>query len=260
MSEIVRLVDVYKAYRLGGRWLVVLRGVNLSVERGETVAVLGKSGSGKTTLLNVVAGLDRPSYGHVYVDGADLVMLDEDELARFRRERVGFIFQQYNLIPELTALENVMLAQRARFGRADRASAVRLLEMVGLADRADHRPSELSGGQQQRVAIAMALAKRPRLLLADEPTGALDSRSGEVVLRLLLDLVERFETTLILVTHDPDVAVRMGRIVRIVDGRVLEGPDPSAPLRASSRGEELEGPALLGLSAWGEGRGPETRA
>ncbi len=223
MSEpMVRLVDVYKAYRIGSRYLVVLRGVSLEVERGESVAILGKSGSGKTTLLNIIAGLDRPSYGHVYVDGVDLVYLSEDELARFRRSRVSFIFQSYNLISELTALENVMLAQKARFGRTDREEALRILRLVGLEGHANHRPHELSGGQQQRVAIAMALAKSPKLIIADEPTGALDSKMREQVLGLLLDVKDRLGTTLLVVTHDVDVARRMERIVRIRDGEIVK--------------------------------------
>lgn len=228
MNEpMVRLVEVYKAYRIGRRNLLVLRRVNLEVERGESVAILGKSGSGKSTLLNLIAGLDRPSYGHVYVDGVDLVYLSEDELAKFRRSKISFIFQNYNLVSGLTALENVMLAQRARFGRADRKRAINILEQVGLREYANHKPYELSGGQQQRVAIAMALAKSPKLIVADEPTGSLDSRTREKVLDLLLTAKERLGTTLILVTHDQDIARRMERVVRINDGNLIEDKLPN---------------------------------
>jgi len=234
MSEpMVKLVDVYKAYKIGKRYLVVLKGVNLEVEGGESVAILGKSGSGKTTLLNIIAGLDRPSYGHVYVDGVDLVYLSENELAKFRRSTISFIFQSYNLISELTALENVLLAQKARFGKTDRVKAMQILKLVGLEEHANHRPHELSGGQQQRVAIAMALAKSPKLIIADEPTGALDSKTRERVLDLLLEAKQKLGTTLLVVTHDEDVARRMERIIRIKDGEIVEvgtrRPHPAVP-------------------------------
>ncbi len=233
MSEpMVKLVDVYKAYKIGKRYLIVLKGVNLEVERGESVAILGKSGSGKTTLLNIIAGLDRPSHGHVYVDGVDLVYLSEDELARFRRSTISFIFQSYNLISELTALENVLLAQKAKFGKMDKVKAMQILNLVGLEEHANHKPHELSGGQQQRVAIAMALAKSPKLIIADEPTGALDSRTKEQVLDLLLEAKEKLGTTLLVVTHDEDVAERMERVIQIKDGEIVEEgmrrPHPAA--------------------------------
>ncbi len=239
MTRLVELSDVRKVYDSGAQH-PALNGVSLGVDRGEFIAVMGPSGSGKSTLLNVVAGLDRPSSGRVVVDGHDLGHASEAELARYRRRRVGFVFQFFNLLGSLTALENVMVAaQLAGAGRvAAREHARELLAQLGIADHAAQYPARLSGGQQQRVAIARALVNKPLLLLADEPTGALDTRSGEEVMELLVEL-NRGGQTVVLVTHDPKLAARYARrVVSLVDGRVADdvvlqphAPSPSEVVR-----------------------------
>ncbi len=198
----------------------ILRGVDLSVAHGETVAVVGPSGSGKTSMLMIIAGLERQSAGLVRIDGNDLAMLNEDALALFRRRAVGIVFQDFHLVPTMTALENVAVpCEFAGQGDAfDRARDG--LDAVGLAPRVDHYPGQLSGGEQQRVALARAFAAGPRLLLADEPTGNLDGETGEAVIELLFSLRARFGTTLLLITHDPAVGGRCTREVRLVDGRI----------------------------------------
>jgi putative ABC transport system ATP-binding protein len=207
--------------RSGGRAVTILDGVSLDVDAREMVAVTGPSGSGKSTLLGLIAGLDRPTAGSIVLDGVEITRLDEDALARLRRDRIGLVFQSYHLISTLTALENVAmpleLAGRPR--PLDRARE--LLAAVGLADRADHYPAQLSGGEQQRVAIARALALRPRLVLADEPTGNLDSATGAQIIELLLALNREHESTLVLVTHDEALARHAERIVALRDGRVV---------------------------------------
>ncbi len=223
MTRIVELTDVRKVYD-GGAQHPALNGVSLGFDRGEFAAVMGPSGSGKSTLLNLVAGLDRPTSGQVIVDGRDLSRAGEAELARYRRQQVGFIFQFFNLLGSLTALENVMVAAQlaGRSTAAARSRAQELLEQLGIADQAGRYPARLSGGQQQRVAIARALVNRPLLLLADEPTGALDTRSGEQVMELLVDLNQGGQTVL-LVTHDAKLAARYARrVVSLVDGRVAD--------------------------------------
>jgi putative ABC transport system ATP-binding protein len=214
--------DLVMRLRSGGRAVTILDGVSLDVDAREMVAVTGPSGSGKSTLLGLIAGLDRPTAGSIVLDGVEITRLDEDALARLRRDRIGFVFQSYHLIPTLTALENVAmpleLAGRPR--PLDRARE--LLEAVGLADRAEHYPAQLSGGEQQRVAIARALALRPRLVLADEPTGNLDSATGAQIIELLLALNREHESTLVLVTHDEALARHAERIVALRDGRVVE--------------------------------------
>ncbi len=215
-----------KTYLSGGRPLTVLRDVDLEVEAGGFVAVVGPSGSGKTTLLSLLAGLDRPTAGTVQLDGVDLNPLSEDARARLRAERVGFVFQTFQLIPTLTALENVLVPlelQGARPGAngAPVARAARLLDRVGLAERLDHYPVQLSGGEQQRVALARAFANAPRILFADEPTGNLDTATGAVVIELLHELNREAGSTLVLVTHDPDLAARAHRLVRLAGGRIV---------------------------------------
>ncbi len=199
----------------------ILRGVNLAVDHGETVAVVGPSGSGKTSMLMIIAGLERQSGGLVRIDGDDLSVLDEDELALFRRRAVGIVFQNFHLVPTMTALENTAVPCEFA-GHADAFDRARDgLEAVGLAHRLDHYPGQLSGGEQQRVALARAFATGPSLMLADEPTGNLDFETGEAVIELLFSLRARFGTTLLLITHDPAVGERCAREVRLVDGRIV---------------------------------------
>jgi putative ABC transport system ATP-binding protein len=214
--------DVRKSIARGRETIEILRGVTFDLERGEMVALMGPSGSGKSTLLGIVAGLDRPSSGRVTVAGTEIGYLPESKLASFRAENVGMVFQAYNLIGTLTALENVQLPLLVpgRNGKdMDRAREV--LEEVGLGHRLHHQPSQLSGGEQQRVAVARALVSRPPLLIADEPTGNLDSDTGDALMDLLLDLQARHHTTVLLATHNPAVAERAGRTLRLHDGRLL---------------------------------------
>lgn len=214
--------DLHRAYRIGPRAVPVLRGVHLRVARGEFVVILGASGAGKTTLLNLLGGLDTPTSGAVLFEGRDLSRMSAAERARLRNRSVGFVFQAYHLLPELDALENVMVPARVAglAGRAlcDRAGCA--LERVGLGERLHHRPAELSGGEQQRVAIARALVNRPGLLLADEPTGNLDSATGGDIMRLLASLHASGDTTLVVVTHDAGIASAGERVVEMIDGRV----------------------------------------
>jgi putative ABC transport system ATP-binding protein len=200
-----------------------LQGIDLSIERGHLVAVRGRSGSGKTTLLNLIGGLDKPTTGTVRVDGADVTVMDEPDLVRLRREKIGFVFQAFGLIPILTAAENVEIPLRlVHASVGERGERVRiLLELVGLTERANHRPHELSGGEQQRVAIARALANGPQLLLADEPTGQLDSRTGRSIMNLILALVRSEGVTAIVATHDPALIDIADRVVDILDGQII---------------------------------------
>ncbi|RME67901.1 MAG: ABC transporter ATP-binding protein [Nitrospirae bacterium] len=200
---------------------VALRGVDLEVPKGQWLCIMGPSGSGKSTLLNILGGLDRPTSGSVFINGTDLNALNEDQLARFRRENIGFVFQQSHLVPYLDATENVMLAQFFH-SIVDRQEAEEALKKVGLGHRLHHRPSQLSGGEQQRVCIARALINSPQLLLADEPTGNLDRENTRMVLELLKKLHEEEHFTIVLVTHDPYVAEWAERIVHMEDGRVVD--------------------------------------
>jgi putative ABC transport system ATP-binding protein len=213
-----------QTYLSAGQPLTVLRDINLTVEPRSLVAVVGPSGSGKTTLLGLLAGLDRPTRGTVRLDGQDLGALDEDARAAFRAERVGFVFQTFQLIPTLTALENVLVPLELRPGgrRAGDAERAReLLARVGLADRTHHYPAQLSGGEQQRVGLARAFANRPRILFADEPTGSLDTETGGGVIDLLAELNAEAQTTMVLVTHDPALANRAHRVVRLRAGAIV---------------------------------------
>jgi putative ABC transport system ATP-binding protein len=209
-----------KTYRSGGRELTVLNDISFAVDPGGVVAVVGPSGSGKTTLLGLLAGLDRPTSGTVHLDGADLTTLDGDALARLRGGKVGFVFQSFQLIPTLTARENVQVPLELR-GEAAAERATELLERVGLADRADHYPAQLSGGEQQRVALARAFSTLPKVLFADEPTGNLDARTGAGIIDLMTELNRDLGTTLVLVTHDLDLAGRARRTIRLADGRIV---------------------------------------
>ncbi len=209
-----------KTVRSGDSDLVILREIELSVTAGEAVAVVGASGSGKSTLLAILAGLDTPSAGQVALDGADLFGLDEDQRAELRGKSVGFVFQSFQLLPSLTALENVMLPLELRKDPEAEPKAREILDRVGLRDRLGHYPKHLSGGEQQRVALARAFSVRPKLLFADEPTGSLDAEAGSAVIDLVFDLNRSFGTTLVMVTHDEHLAQRCGRIVRLVAGRI----------------------------------------
>jgi len=241
MSELVRLTEITKVYQ--GGVTGALNGVSLTVEEGEFTAVMGPSGSGKTTLLNLVAGLDRPTSGSVTVAGSDLGPLGETALARFRRDHIGFVFQFFHLLPNLTVLENVLIPAQLKSRVSSEAAGRELLAQLGIAELADRYPAKLSGGQQQRVSIARALINRPTLLLADEPTGALDTRSGDEVMELLRQL-HRQGKTVLLVTHDAKLATRYAaRVVSVMDGRIvddarLETADREASDVIKVRGEE----------------------
>jgi putative ABC transport system ATP-binding protein len=221
MQAIVRAIGLSKQVDTGRNRLTILEDVDLAVAPGEALAILGASGSGKTTLLGLLAGLDVPSRGQVHLDGVDLASLDEDGRAALRRRLVGFVFQSFQLLPALTALENVMLPLELGGAADAREVADTLLARVGLSQRTDHYPRQLSGGEQQRVAIARAFAGNPRLLFADEPTGNLDSATGEEIINLMFDLNREQRTTLLLVTHDERLATRCGRRLRLAAGRVV---------------------------------------
>jgi putative ABC transport system ATP-binding protein len=217
--QMLRCENLTQSYRSGTGTLTVLQDISFAVDAGEFVAIIGPSGSGKTTLLGLLAGLDRPASGEVWVDGVALSALDEDRRAALRGAKVGFVFQAYQLIPTLTALENVQVPLELR-GESDPARARALLERVGLGDRTGHYPAQLSGGEQQRVALARAFSTRPKILFADEPTGNLDQRTGAGIIHLMTDLNREAGTTLVLVTHDPDLAGRARRILRLADGHL----------------------------------------
>ncbi len=231
MTELVRLTDVTKLYQ--GGVTGALNGVSLTVEQGEFTAVMGPSGSGKSTLLNLIAGLDRPSSGSVIVAGTDLASLGEGGLARFRRDRIGFVFQFFHLLPNLTALENVLIPAQLK-GNVVPGRARELLDQLGIKEVADKYPARLSGGQQQRIAIARALINNPTLLLADEPTGALDTHSGEQVMELLGRL-HRDGQTILLVTHDAKLATRhAARVLSVLDGKIVDDARLESPERTAS--------------------------
>jgi putative ABC transport system ATP-binding protein len=226
MAEpIIRLRGVTKSYQRGGETLRVLDGLDLDMAEGRFYALMGPSGSGKTTLLNLVGGLDHADEGNVFVAGEDLTAIEGSDLARWRADNVGFVFQGFNLLPVLTALENVELPLTlAPIGRKRRREQAELaLELVGLSDRSGHRPAQLSGGQEQRVAIARAIATDPRIILADEPTGDLDRHSADQVLELLQRLNREFSKTILMVTHDPAAAERAEQIVRLDKGQLQKG-------------------------------------
>ncbi len=228
MSEFIRVRDLRKSFRMGGEELHILKGVNLTVRRGEFLAIVGPSGVGKSTLLHILGGLDRPTAGEVYYSGIEISRLPEGELAAFRNQTVGFVFQFHHLLPEFTAVENTMMP--ALIGRRPLSSAQEaargILQRVGLAERFAHRPGELSGGEQQRVAIARALVLSPDVLLADEPTGNLDSKTGEAIFDLLRGLNREQGLTVILVTHNEWLARRTDRLLRMADGQFGEAELP----------------------------------
>jgi len=226
-SYVVQTIDLHKELQMGQVTVHALRGVSMTVNRGEFLSIIGPSGSGKSTLLGLVGGLDTPTSGQVLIDGTDITRLDERALTRIRNEKIGFIFQFFNLIPTLSALENVALpiqfARKRQFNPTKRAKE--LLDLLGLGDRTHHRPNQLSGGQQQRVAIARALANNPPLLMCDEPTGNLDTTSGEIVMKALRDVQKNTNTTIMMVTHDMDVASQADRVVSLVDGHIASDID-----------------------------------
>lgn len=216
----ISLQGITKVYHIGKRDLTVLKGITLNIEQGEMVAIMGASGSGKTTLLNLIGCLDRPTSGSYYFEGKEVSRLSGGELARLRGQRIGFIFQTFNLLSRLTALANVELGM-TYVGGVDRHLALEALAKVGLSERVKHRPIELSGGEQQRVAIARAIVKKPSLFLADEPTGQLDSRSGQEVISILTSLHTEQGITLLLVTHDAGIARNCQRIIHLKDGEII---------------------------------------
>jgi putative ABC transport system ATP-binding protein len=215
----IRLQEITKVYPMGERELTVLRDISLTIEKGELVAIMGASGSGKSTMLNLIGCLDVPTSGSYYLEGREISRLSSRELAQIRGQKVGFVFQTFNLLPRLSALANVELGLRYA-GSSDPKQAMEALTIVGLSDRANHRPTELSGGEQQRVAIARALVKNPPLILADEPTGNLDSRSGEEIISILTSLHAEQGITLVMVTHDANIAHHCQRIIHIKDGQL----------------------------------------
>ena len=214
------LNNIVKSFLLGEQELTVLKGVNMRVEDGEMVAIMGASGSGKSTLLNILGCLDVPTSGEYFLEGREVSKLTREELADVRGQKIGFIFQQFNLLPQLSAVANVELGMQYSVG-VDRQRALAALDIVGLSDRVSHRPRELSGGQQQRVAIARVLAKKPPIILADEPTGNLDSQAGAEILSILTKLNTEDHLTLVMITHDPDIAQCCQRTIRIKDGRII---------------------------------------
>ena len=247
--ELIELRDIYKTYHLGEIDVPVLRGISLAVSQGEFVALMGTSGSGKTTLMNILGCLDRPSSGDFWLDGQDVTALNADAWAQLRNEKIGFVFQTFNLLSRTSALENVMMPLSYTAAhlsdREGRQRAADLLQRVGLGDRLDHEPSQLSGGQQQRVAIARALINNPSILFADEPTGNLDSKTSEEVLELFRKLNEEEGVTIILVTHDANVARSAKRVIRITDGMV----EAEAPQTHQAPGGEVGSSPPMGSGA-----------
>ena len=223
--KVLRTINLKKYYGSGDNQVKALDGINLETERGEFVAIVGTSGSGKSTLLHMLGGLDRPTSGQIYVDDKDILELKNDALCIFRRRKIGFVFQSYNLVPVLNVYENIVLPIELDGNTVDKAYVDRIIDILGLRDKLLSLPSQLSGGQQQRVAIARALATKPAILLANEPTGTLDSKTSQDVLGLLKVTGEKFGQTIIMITHNEEIAQLADRIIRIEDGKILEGGD-----------------------------------
>jgi len=230
MDNVIEVKNITKVYKMGEVEVNALRGVSFTIQRGEVVAIMGPSGSGKSTLMNTLGCLDRPSGGDFYLDGELVSSLTDDQLAVIRNRKVGFVFQSFNLLSRVSSLANVELPLRyAGVTSGRRELARKALEAVGLGDRVSHRPSELSGGQQQRVAVARAIINNPAIIMADEPTGNLDSKVGQEIMDLLLALNKERGTTLIIVTHDPRIAAQTGRVIRLIDGLLDKSENGAKP-------------------------------
>jgi putative ABC transport system ATP-binding protein len=240
-NVVIDAIELTKVYQMGDVEVRALRGTSLQVRRGELVAIMGPSGSGKSTLMNILGCLDQPTSGEYYLEGVEIDQLDDNQLANIRSKRIGFVFQTFNLLPRTTALSNVELplVYGGIGGRQRRERAVAALEAVGLGDRLHHRPNELSGGQQQRVAIARALINEPSIILADEPTGNLDSKSGAEIMAIFQRLNVEDGITIIFVTHEPEIAQHTRRIVRIADGRIVDDRPVRDPRIAGERAYDV---------------------
>ena len=234
----INLTDVTKIYRMGTVEVHALRGVSLHIDEGEMVAIMGPSGSGKSTLMNIIGCLDTPTAGSYHLAGQDVSQMDDDQLAQIRNKRIGFVFQTFNLLPRTAALDNVELPLIYGNGKDRRQRAIAALESVGLGERVDHRPNELSGGQQQRVAIARALVTNPSIILADEPTGNLDSQAGQEVMAIFQQLNRERGITVVLVTHEPAIAAHTRRVISLRDGLIV-GDEPVAEPRDAGAGASL---------------------
>jgi putative ABC transport system ATP-binding protein len=240
-AAVLAAAEVTRCYGEGDAHVDALRGISLEIEEGRLTAIMGPSGSGKSTLMHILAGLDSPTSGAVYVDGAEITSMNDSELTLLRRERIGFVFQFFNLLPMLTAEENIVLPLSIAGRKPERQWLEDLLETVGIAERRSHRPAELSGGQQQRVAVARALVSRPSVVFADEPTGNLDSATSDEVLRLLRDSVDQLGQTTVMVTHDPHAAALADRILFLADGRIVKEVHESTAAEVLAAMQEVSG-------------------